>query len=116
MMDFPGRYIVINTSSPETLQTRLTDSGKHDEATIKAIIETIPSEDQAGELSNKVIINDDIEAAAKALSGFIYEKDGAQEGGPEDTEGTKDTEESKNDEEARGATEEMQVDAPATES
>lgn len=108
-MDYPGRYILINPPSPETLQTRLNDHGKLDEAAIKATIDSIPSEAQAAEISNKVIINDHLESAAKALSEFIYAKDDAtQENGTgNDTTGG---------EEPKEAPEQMQIDAPAAES
>lgn len=111
-MEFEGRYILIAPASPETLQARLTDSGKHDEAAIKTIIASIPSEDLASEIANKTIINDDLDTAVKSLSDFIYEKDGVaiEENGAEDVG------EAKDDEGVKEPAEEMQVDAPAAES
>lgn len=114
-MAFPGRYILINPPTPEALQTRLAGSGKLDEAAIKATIESIPSEAEANKISNKVIINDDLDSAAKSLSSFIYGKDeAAQENGAADE--VKEEETKGEGEEKEPSAEGMQVDPPAAES
>lgn len=97
-MDFPGRYIIINPSSSETFQARLSDMPKHDEASIKAIISSIPTEEQAAELSTKVIVNDDIETAAKSLSEFIYEKKTTEDDADEGDDDVKEADEMQVDE------------------
>ena len=80
-MDFQARYILIKPSSPEALEERLKATGK-EEAVIQEAIKKLPTElDPAklGELFDNTIADDDVDAAAKALGDYIYEKGNADE-------------------------------------
>ncbi|KAI8661676.1 Guanylate kinase-like domain-containing protein [Fusarium keratoplasticum] len=78
-MDFQARYILIKPSSPEALEERLKATGK-EESVIQEAIKKLPTElDPAklGELFDNTIADDDVDAAAKALGDYIYEKGNA---------------------------------------
>ncbi|WAO92960.1 Guanylate kinase-like domain-containing protein [Fusarium falciforme] len=101
-MDFQARYILIKPSSPEALEERLKAAGK-EESVIQEAIKKLPTElDPAklGELFDTTIADDDVDAAAKALGNYIYEKGNSDE----DTA-------MKDDEEAADAKETAMTDA-----
>lgn len=80
-MDFQARYILIKPSSSEALEERLKAAGKEDSVTQEAM-KKLPTElDPAklGELFDNTIADDDVDAAAKALGDYIYEKGNADE-------------------------------------
>ncbi|KAL6359505.1 hypothetical protein LRP88_06926 [Fusarium phalaenopsidis] len=80
-MDFQARYILIKPSSPEALEERLKAAGK-EESVIQEAVKKLPTElDPAklGELFDNTIADDDVDAAAKALGDYIYEKGNSDE-------------------------------------
>ncbi|KAF5672866.1 hypothetical protein FHETE_3585 [Fusarium heterosporum] len=76
-MDFEARYVLINTSTSETLEQHLKASGK-EESTIQEILKKSPAELEStkiDELFNiTIVVGDDDVAAIKRLGGYIYGK------------------------------------------
>ncbi|KAH6969793.1 THO complex subunit 1 transcription elongation factor-domain-containing protein [Fusarium avenaceum] len=108
-MDFEARYVLINTSTPETLEQRLKASGKEDSA-VQEILKKSPTELEPAKVNglfNTTVVDDDDVAAVKDLGDYIYGKSqdkslGEQDSGDDavmkDSEATKDVE----DVEAKG--------------
>lgn len=77
-MDFSARYVLINPPPTEAYQARLSTSGL-DDTSIQNILSNLPEEldeSKTSELFDKIIHNeDDVDEAAKSLSGYIFSKE-----------------------------------------
>jgi guanylate kinase len=110
-MDFEARYVLINTSTPETLEQRLKASGKEDSA-VQEILKKSPAElepAKVDELFNRTVVDDDEVAAVKDLGDYIYgksqdkslgEQDSGDDAAMKDDEATGDVEDVEAKEEA----------------
>jgi THO complex subunit 1 len=74
-MDFSARYIFIKPSDLDSLRERLEKSGR-DADVIQSVLQGLPDatdEVKLKDLFATTVVNDDLDAAAKALGAYIYE-------------------------------------------
>lgn len=72
--EYSARYIFIEPPSIEVLESRLKDAGIPDDEVQGILMGAVKEIEQAksGRLFDKIIVNDDLEAACGGLEAFIY--------------------------------------------
>lgn len=76
MMDFPARYILLKTQTPDALRSRLQDAAVKDDAAVQAILDSLAAQlddPKVAEIFSKTFVIEGLEDGVKAVSEYLFE-------------------------------------------